>query len=207
MQSRIGRTLVLLLGCLGGCGSTTTVILTGHDMSTGNPNDQPDLSMPGGDQPDLSMPGGGGPDMAGCKGPSTLHPPKMGTNMTVYCPFSGVNGGPAQYCTAMTQHCCEPSMGSAMCQPIATACAAGETDWQCEDPVADCGAGMDCCGAGATLVVDNVCGSFARTFHGSTCVAAGSCTGIQLCTSDSECPTGKTCVPFRSKGNQVGGCN
>jgi hypothetical protein len=41
---------------------------------------------------------------------------------------------------------------------------------------------------------------------GTKCQAAGSCTGIQMCTSDGECPAGKTCTPFGKAGNQVGGC-
>jgi hypothetical protein len=40
----------------------------------------------------------------------------------------------------------------------------------------------------------------------TTCVAAGSCMGITMCTNDMECPAGQHCTPFGKAGNQVGGC-
>jgi hypothetical protein len=44
-------------------------------------------------------------------------------------------------------------------------------------------------------------------FHGTACVATGSCAGgIIMCSSDGECPSGQHCTPFEAKGNQVGGC-
>jgi hypothetical protein len=152
-----------------------------------------------------------------CKPPGTLHPPNLDAGPgTIYCPFSGVDGGKAEYCMPGTEHCCETPQGAttpSACQPTATACMTGTgyTDWQCEDPVADCPSGQDCCAAGATLMMGGTmngmaCENYASKMHGTACVAAGSCTGIQMCTSDAECGTGKTCIPFSKAGNQVGGC-
>lgn len=157
--------------------------------------------------------GGSAPDAGPCGKITKLHPPSpdAGAN-TLFCPFSGVDGGKDEFCTAQTEHCCEPpasAMTPSTCDPIATPCATGDTDWQCEDPVADCPSGMECCAPGASIGIsaDPMCGNFAHKFHGTQCVAAGTCMGIQMCTSDSECPSGKTCVPFATKGNAVGGCN
>ncbi len=139
---------------------------------------------------------------------------------SVYCPFSGVDGGEAQYCTAGTEHCCETPEGAATpsaCQPSSTACMTGTgyTDWQCEDPTSDCsGSNTVCCAPGATLVMGGttngvVCENYASKMTNTVCVAnAAACTGIIMCTSDAECVTfGKTtCVAFAKAGNQVGGC-
>ena len=50
------------------------------------------------------------------------------------------------------------------------------------------------------------CGNFAHYMIGTQCVAQGACTSIVMCTSDDECPSGKTCTPFGKAGAQVGGC-
>jgi hypothetical protein len=140
-------------------------------------------------------------DMAGCKKPTTLHPPSG--SMTIYCPFSGTMN---VSCTKLTQHCCEPSTGNSMCVAIATPCTAGNTDWQCQDPT-DCTPGQVCCGTG-TLVksADPNCANFATGFHGTHCAASCTSAEIEMCTADAECSNGKTCVPFGTKGAQVGGC-
>jgi hypothetical protein len=153
---------------------------------------------------------GTGGDAGVCKPPTTLHPPHLDAGPgTIFCPFSAVDGGKNEFCVAQTEHCCEPTSGNASCQPSGTTCATGDTDWQCEDPVADCPSGMECCAAGASIGIstDPSCANFAHKFHGTACVAAGSCAGIVMCTSDAECPSGKHCVPFGTKGNAVGGCN
>jgi hypothetical protein len=156
-----------------------------------------------------------------CDAVTVLHPPKLDAGAgTIYCPFSEVtDGGPDMYCTPISQHCCETPEDAGVataCQPFATACMTGTgyTDWQCEDPVVDCTttAAPVCCAPGATIglggTVNNMaCGNFAHTMTHTTCVAAGACTGIIMCTSDSECPAATpTCTPFGKAGNAVGGC-
>jgi hypothetical protein len=118
------------------------------------------------------------------------------------------------YCVAGMQHCCETPEGNATptsCIPTAMTCPSttGYTDWQCEDPVADCPAATPvCCGTGTLVMGTPGCGNYASEMHGTSCVATGACSTIILCTSDAECVTfGKTtCVPFEKAGNDVGGC-
>jgi hypothetical protein len=145
----------------------------------------------------------------------SLHPPTPDAGPgSIYCPFSGVDGGHAEYCTAGTQHCCETPEGStpSACMPSATACTTGTgyTDWQCEDPVTDCASGQDCCSDGmfvmGVTVAAGQCENYASKMTKTTCVAKGSCTGFTLCTSTSECPSGKTCTALEKAGNQIGSC-
>ena len=149
-----------------------------------------------------------------------LHPPKLdGGANTLYCPFSGVDGGKAEYCDPATEHCCETPAGNAdpsACQPNATACMTGTgfVDWGCEDPVADCQDPSKpvCCATGLNGKNSSIglgapgCGNFAHDMTGTACVAAGTCAGITICTSDAECPGGMKCTPFGKAGNQMGGC-
>jgi hypothetical protein len=189
-----------LLGALAACGGGSSGNPV-HDLSTTSP----DLSMPG-SMNDLTMSMAtddsgtvGVADMTICSKVSTLHPP---TKNELFCPF----GGDAGHCASGSQHCCEPAMGTSTCDPLATPCPAGQTDWQCEDP-ADCAMGMVCCGSG-TLVKspDPNCGNYATGFHATHCAATCMANEIKMCTSTGECSNGLTCVPFRTKGNQVGGC-
>jgi hypothetical protein len=205
---RLGLRLMLaltLVGCGGGTtgqhvNSTSPDLAVVHDFAMGgnNPGD-----MAQGNPGDDGGGGGGGGDMAMCKPPSTLHPPQMG-KPSIYCPFSGMNGGKAIYCMQGMQHCCEPSQGTAMCDPIATACPAGNTDWQCEDPT-DCANGQHCCGSGTVVIAPPGCQNFGSKFTGTHCAASCAANEITMCTSDGECG-GKTCTPFETKGNQVGAC-
>jgi hypothetical protein len=153
--------------------------------------------------------GGGAGGMAPCKNPTKLHPPNADAGLsTIFCPFSGVDGGKNDYCDHGVEHCCEPKMGTAACQPAATACAMGDTDWNCEDP-SDCGQGMVCCsntGASIGISPDPNCANFAHKFNGTHCAASCQATEITICTADGECGGGQTCIPFGSKGNQIGGC-
>ncbi len=152
-------------------------------------------------------------DTGTCSKIGTLHPPSAdaGTS-TIFCPFSASgDAGKDIYCTAKSQHCCETPAGSTLstCEALGTACpVAKSTDWQCEDPSADCPSATPvCCAAGATIGLGATgCGNFASKMTGTTCVAAGGCTGITICTADAECPTGQHCTPFTKAGNQVGGC-
>jgi hypothetical protein len=168
-----------------------------------------------------STTGTGGEGGSTCKTPGTLHPPNLEAGPgTIYCPFSGVDGGKAEYCTPQTQHCCETPEGSttpsACVDGITTACVAGSVDWQCEDPVADCAAGEVCCAAGASIGLGGMvggmaCQNFAHHMTGTACVAASACpaaSNIVICTNNTECTgigTG-TCTPFSKSGNAVGGC-
>jgi hypothetical protein len=162
-----------------------------------------------------SSSGAGGSE---CGKITTLHPPKLDAGPgTIYCPFSAVGDGGNEYCTPGTQHCCETPEGAttaSACTSINTSCMTGTgyTDWQCEDPVTDCtAAGLPvCCAPGATLELGTpagTCGNYASEMKSAACVAAGTCTGIILCTSNSECPAAHpTCTPFSKAGNDVGGC-
>lgn len=148
-----------------------------------------------------------------CSAVTTLHPPKLDAGPgTIYCPFSAVGDGGNEYCTPTTEHCCETPADAGVpsaCQPAATACTAGSTDWGCEDPVVDCKDPTKpvCCAPGASIGLGNPgCGNFAHTMKNTLCVAAGACTGIVMCTSDSECTAPQKCTPFGKAGNQVGGC-
>jgi hypothetical protein len=208
------------------CSSTTTPNTFGNDAATdqGSGHDSAGMgdasfggsssggSSSGGDAANGDDGGGsssGGAD-ASCSAVSTLHPPSG--QPSIYCPFSGADGGPNVSCTAGSQHCCEPTAGTGGCVASGTACGSTDTDWQCEDPAADCTDPSKpvCCAAGAMLNIssDPNCGNYATSLHGASCVATGGCaTGIILCTNTNECTNGQTCTPFRSKGNQVGGCH
>jgi hypothetical protein len=153
-------------------------------------------------------------DSGPCSKVGSLHPPSAdaGTS-TIFCPFSAVgDAGKDLYCTGKTQHCCETpaSAGTpSTCDPLATACPVPKsTDWQCQDPVADCPSATPvCCAAGASIGLGATgCGNFAHSMTGTKCVAAGACTGIVMCTADAECPSGQHCTPFTKSGAQVGGC-
>lgn len=147
-----------------------------------------------------------------CNTPTTLHPPNASGpgSPTLYCPFSAVDGAPNVSCIGGSEHCCEGSKPSDLstCRPLDTPCDSGNTDWQCADPIADCASGMKCCGSGVLVVnSDPKCSNFASKFTGTKCAA--SCDPvleIVMCTSNEECAPGKKCIPFGSKGNQVGGC-
>ncbi len=143
---------------------------------------------------------------AGCPSPSQLHPAPSGTTVTLSCPFSGVDGGAAVSCQPESQHCCQ-SGSTGGCQPLATACASSAVDWQCADPAADCQGGIPCCGTGTLVLGASAqCANIASGFKGTHCAAACTAGEIVMCTSSSECPTGMTCIPFLTHGNQVGGC-
>jgi hypothetical protein len=180
-------------------GTTTT---PGDDTgTTTTPGDDTGTTTTPGDDTGTTS-GDTGAD-AGCKAPGTLHPPKAGAG-DFYCPFVA----PAKtFCKDQTEHCCEPSTGSASCQPIGTACATGDTDWQCDDP-SECPSGQKCCGIGKLVInADPACANYASKFKGTHCAAScDAAAEIEMCTSNAECSTG-TCTPFTTKGSQVGGCH
>lgn len=158
---------------------------------------------------------GTGMDAGTCGKVTTLHPPMPGTKLTLYCPFSGVDGGKAVDCDPSIEHCCEtPAMSTtpSACHTNATPCGATDVDWQCEDPGSDCTGGMDCCATSKPGKISSIglgapgCGNFAHQMIGTKCMAAGSCPGIKMCTADTECTSPQKCTPFGKAGNQVGGC-
>jgi hypothetical protein len=134
-----------------------------------------------------------------------------------FCPFSNtVDGGPKAYCTH-GEHCCETPVSAntpSTCEPSTTACITGSTDWGCSG-TPDCNAGQVCCGTGK---VDDqpACGTtpasiYPGSFTGSNCATA--CTAAkstyvawQVCSQDSECPSGQSCIPTKVKGNTIGAC-
>jgi hypothetical protein len=192
---------------------------TGDDSSVGDSGDGSASEAAGEAGDDASFDGGvadSGADAgdasadAPCLPLTKLFPPPD-AGPTIYCPFSAVDGGGNKSCTAVTQHCCE-ALGTSSCDPIANACPATDTDWQCQDPIADCPNAQApvCCAVGATLVasIDPNCGNYATGFQGAACVPTGGCAnGITMCTSDLECPNNQTCTPFGAQGAQVGGCH
>ena len=146
---------------------------------------------------------------AGCSTPTTLHPPHAGSTANIYCPLFGTtlpDGGHSLYCSAPSQHCCLPASGSGTCDATGTACGATDLDFRCEDP-GDCATGQHCCGTGTLVLGGAGCGNFASHFTGTTCAASCNAgTEITMCTSSGECPSGQTCVPFKTHGADVGGC-
>jgi hypothetical protein len=182
----------------GGTGATTSTTATGQG-GTGTTSTTSTSSTT------TSSGQGGTGSTTSCHPPTTLHPPKPG-KPSIFCPFSGVDGGKNEYCTAQSEHCCEPKAGTATCQPAATPCEVDDTDWQCEDPVADCAFGETCCGKGTFVQnPDPACANYAKAFTGTYCAKACQPGEIVMCTDDSECG-GKTCTPMYTKGNQVGAC-
>jgi len=208
-----------------GAGTTTSSSTTGaSSSSTGSATTSSSSSSSG-----SAGGAGGGTSSSSTSGSSSsgecgtvskLHPPKADAGPgTIFCPFSATtDGGPEEYCTPETQHCCETPEGNATasgCQPSTTACMTGTgfTDWQCQDPVTDCPAASPvCCAPGATLELGTpvgTCGNYASKMTHSTCTTAAACPAsgnIILCTSDSECTAPAVCTAFEKAGGQVGGC-
>ena len=221
LLSNISRTTVafLLSAGLFGCRDMTVddvpVVDSGTDVAhamdvaqdTGNPVDSGGIDVP--IVTDTGPSDTGTADAGPCTAPGTLHPPHPDAGTAnLFCPFSNPDGGASLYCNSGTQHCCEPTSGTAACQPTATACGTTDTDWQCEDPGVDCPTGSMCCGTG-TLVINTDprgCANYASGFHGTHCSTTCTAAEIRMCTSDGECATGQHCIPFKTKGNQVGGC-
>ncbi len=152
--------------------------------------------------------GGSGGDT--CKTPTKLHPPKADAGTSnIYCPFSGADGGMNDYCVSGSEHCCEPkAFGSvSKCQALSQPCATGDTDWQCQDPVADCPTGQKCCGTGTVVKnTDPLCANYATGFTGTKCASSCGSGEVEICTADAQCASPETCLPFGAKGAQVGAC-
>ena len=146
--------------------------------------------------------GGTGGSSGQCSKPGSLH-----TN-TIYCPFSATGGGKNLYCTPGTQHCCEglTSGDVSTCEAAATACPANWTDWVCQKD-ADCGGGVRAARRRLwSKNTDQSCANYASKFHATQCEATCATGEVHMCTADADCGSGKTCLPFSTKGAQVGGC-
>lgn len=133
---------------------------------------------------------------------------------TIYCPFSGVDGGDNIYCDNTTQHCCDPSMGTATCNAITDECASTEMDWQCQGPtdcdVSDAGTPI-CCAAGGSIETGTMMNGVQCENKGSSAIKATKCAascagGLTLCTQDSDCPSSMHCIAFERYAAIVGGC-
>jgi hypothetical protein len=134
---------------------------------------------------------------------------------TLYC---GSGGSPAKLCCIggeLASGSYPPSNCAASCSFQATS---GNTTIQCEDPNTDCPSGNICCG-GAEKTIEQVegCGYYklsdwvyTKCESAKTCAASATApaTGaeFQVCASQAECPSGKTCTPFKAKGIDLGFC-
>jgi hypothetical protein len=156
-----------------------------------------------------------------CEAPSTLHPPKAvdAGFPGVYCPFSAQGDAGNDYCQGgAVQECCETSADAGMpsqCLAVgSTSCPSGSTIWQCDDPSECPSSAPVCCGVpytGDTVTIKETAGCtdhYASEMGGTQCVAsAAACTGgVIMCTSDAQCTSPQTCLPFRKAGNSVGAC-
>ncbi len=208
-------------GALFACSSSSTTITPGvttdsgvHD--TGSVNSDTGPVTDSGTVDDTAP----AADTGLCSKIGSLHPPSEDAGgKTIYCPFSSVGDAGNESCyggnwgaEAGVQHCCETpaSAGTpSTCQAEGTACPVAKSmDWGCQDPVSDCPTATPvCCAPGASIGLGTTgCGNYAKSMKNTTCVAAGACTGIVMCTSDGECPTGQKCTAFGKAGAQVGGC-
>lgn len=200
--SAVGAVGICAGACASKVGGSSTSGATSGPASSGAASGGSSAASTGAGGSTSASTGGGT-----CSKPGTLHPPQLDTTKTIYCPFSG---SPNVYCEKQKQHCCEPQMaktGEATCKPIATQCAATDTDWQCQDPT-DCLTGDVCCSNdGATLVIntDMNCANYATGMKGTQCAKSCVPTTITMCTAAAQCGA-KKCTPFSKAGAQVGGC-
>lgn len=140
-----------------------------------------------------------------CGTAPSLHPsPEAG----VYCPFQVV-GAPSR--CAIGTHCCVyPSNAGKVgtCNQPGVACdpVEGTADFGCDEP-SDCpGASPVCCLKGS-IEKDPACYAFGKGVSATTCRPT-SCANdeVQVCSGSGQCPTGKTCVPFATRGKELGAC-
>lgn len=166
---------------------------------------------------DTGTPDSGTPTDGGCAAIG-LHPnPDAGA----YCPFqAGPDGSTFGNC-AVGQHCCEyavsanlPSTCNAANGACATPDASPNYDWKCNEKD-DCTGNDTCCIVGKVFTQDSLCSGQAFTTGVTGSVCKPSCTTlqdaapgneVQMCAKSSECPNGKTCMPFKKAGGQYGVC-
>ena len=147
---------------------------------------------------------------------------------TIYCGF-GADGGNVQCTTG--QQCCvagETAPGvfaPEACSAFAGQCTNGSADAgigpipiECTQ-IADCAAnGLSstaCCLQGGTAPMQVPGCGYLKLSHGSAIVCEGTGGGspeacapgeVQICSADTDCPTGTTCVPAKWKLFQIGVC-
>jgi hypothetical protein len=171
-----------------------------------------------------SGPGDAGSDVvttADCGSIPTLHPTEAGTIFCGYPP----DGGPSFSCTTGNQCCLGGHISGNQYAP--EKCVGFDT--VCDNPAPDggspiqCGQNSDCTannkagdvcclqGAGAPAQVAGC--SYYKSQGGNAIMCEtpsnGACTGatdIQICSSDADCPSGKTCTPMKWKLYQMGFC-
>ncbi len=192
---------------------------TGTGLDSGQPEDSStsqDSGVDTGRESDSGTADSSSPQDSGTPGDSgtadcgsfpTLHPESM---PGVYCPFSG---NPSITCMAY-QECCETPAGAgspSTCEMFGSTCpVANSITWECEDPIACMGnpgaAGPVCCGQGS-VQLDSNCGyHYGSGFMGTVCAASCAAGEVTICETQSECPSGTTCTPFKTKGLQIGAC-
>jgi hypothetical protein len=221
-------TLGLFLGgALLVSGAGIAVTACSSDSGTGNPTTNPDGStgqdgsshndgstqMDTGGQMDTGSGDDGGMGTE-CGTTPSLHASDGGPG-SIYCPF-GPDGG-AIHCSPGTEKCCISPKVNGQYPPssCASTCpydAGGHTDLACEDSISCSGnnLGSICCAKGATPATVAGCGYFNESpgMSQATCEQGPDCASgeFQLCGAPSECPSGKTCTPFKVKGLQLGFC-
>lgn len=197
---------------------------TVRDSSTGN-----DSGNTGNDSGMMGSDAGDGGNSCGST-PSL----KPGDGGSIYCPFAADAGQYVTCsssgfchldCPTATTYCCigggtSPNYYTSACQTIGQACdnppedaGHGGRPVQCEE-AADCQGGdagaMICCGTGGLPAQDPTCGYYKESpgFKATTCTTGTTCPSgqFQICSTDAECGSGKTCTPFKALGVQLGFC-
>jgi hypothetical protein len=165
-----------------------------------------------------SSPGSGDGGTTTCYKPPPVVYPELTAG--VYCPFSAADGGMNVTCAA-GQACCVPAESAGVpsaCISGTTCPVTGSVVVQCEG-APDCAAmpGTVCCGAGiiAEQAPQPGCAagggttpaySYVTGFKGSSCTAGCAANTFQICSQDSECPSGDSCFPVAPHGIDLGYC-
>lgn len=128
----------------------------------------------------------------------------------LFCPFSGVDGGPNKFCKSLTEQCCETpstSQVDSTCEPRGTVCpVANSTPWECAH-VQDCAGAQQCCAYGGPVSFnEGACDPFLSKFNGTRCEAKCAAGELVVCAVDSDCPDGQKCRAVRPKGGTIGVC-
>lgn len=210
-----------------------TVALSGVGMAacssssaTGTPQPDTDASTSGdggSTGKDSGQAGGdsGGPTTdSGCGNAPTLHTSTAGS---VFCGYPA-DGGSSFSCNTGEQCCLGGKVGSSFdpeeCVPFGTACTNpvdGGVPIQCgqnSDCTANGVTGAACClkGSGVPALAtgctyDKASGGTAVMCEESDAATPTCAAGeVQICSSNTDCPTGKTCTPMKWKLYQVGFC-
>lgn len=220
---------IVLGGCAFGLTTMELAACSSNSGGTGTPTTQTDATTTkdgqatgeGGAKEDGTAPKDGGTAEAAvdCGSKPSLHPRQASTAdggdggpiMNFLCPFSSPKGVKPDYCKSGVEHCCVPftvgveSTCQASCAGDGGAAFNGR-DFECLDPI-DCNSGV-CCGIGQVLK-DEACDEyFGKSFKGTKCAASCDDTAdeFDICQSDDQCPSGKTCQAMSAVGAQFGFC-